>query len=576
MNKRDEYLDAHARGELLKLLAEPSAGDDDECAELVAQLHNEGTINFLGVCCSDELDAFEDSSAMRLHSVFGRALPLLQCTVKEASAACDRLFEKSQGDGAAGLFYDALQDWLKQDLKRVEEGLALVRAKSFTRSGTTQSVLLAGATHERERFTKEAIGLSREPEEGIRIDAIRSLGFIPLKADDEVLPLALKRLEEVIDSPSSDADAGIAVQAVLRIFQRMGTPLVGQVEPLLLKAFRNRNSATLRAVALHLRLDPKHSSDAIFDAAIEALQYVDAEDKRTIGCIDTALYRSDLNGNGLRLLELLIGLLGRKEGPIHIEELKNFRHKFRECPGDVQAWYIVSLLLTGNHALGNAATRLMNSASQGSPEGFDFHVAPFSLEAAWVPYLTRKILAYCRLNTVHLSRLLRSCLRAVSSEHRAEVEELVYDYFLINYPGAIENLKAGLRKTDPAFASVMRLSDRIAAYLEAITAIPRHEAFRPSERHVALCAQQQEAMMEAAQREALKESVFLNIVPVVPMLYGTRIISYAHPGGGQQPVREERDLMRHTFQVDVPRLEQIDPVGYHHALIKSWFEKPPS
>ena len=577
MTKRDEILAAHENGELLQALADPSASlDYDEYAQAVAELHNDGTINFLAVCCSDELDAFENSSAMRLYSVFRRALPQLQCTVKEASAACDKLFEKSKGDDAAGLFYDALQDWLKQDPLRVEEGLALVRAKAITRSGTTQSVLLAGAAHDREKFTKEAISLFREPEDGIRIDAIRSLGFIPFKAEDDALILALNRLGEVIDSPCSDADAGIATQAVLRILERVGESVVGQVEPILLKSFGNPGFPTLRAVALYLRLGPSHSSEAIFGAAVEALQRVDAEDKQTIGFIDTALYRSDLSRNRTQLLELLKGMLGRKKGAINIGELKNFRHKFRECTGDVQAWYIVSLLLTGNHGLGNAATRLMESASQGPPEGFDIDLSAFSLEAAWIPYLARKILAYCRLNTLHLSRLLLSCLRTVSDQYRGEVEDLVFDFFLVNFPGAIENLQAGLGRTDPARASVKRLSDRLAAYLDAINEIRPCEAFAPSERHRALFAHQQEAMMEAAQREAQKESLFMNLIPTATMLYGTRIISYSHSGEGEQPVREERALSRHTLAVELPRMEQIDPVGYHYRLTKFWFEKPPS
>ena len=577
MTKRDEILAAHANGDLLRALADPAAAVNyEDYATTVAELHNEGTINFLSMCCSDELDAFENSSAMRLYSVFGRALPQLQCTVKEASAACDKLFEKSEGDGAAGLFYDALQDWLKQDPLRVEEGLALVRAKTITRSGTAQAVLLAGAVYDREKFAEEAISLSREPEDGIRIDAIRSLGVIPLEADDKVLPLALNRLEEVIDPPCSDADAGFAAQAALRILKRIGEPVVGQVEPLLLKSFRNPSSATLRAVALHLRLDPKYSSEAVFDVAVKALQCVDAEDKQTIGFIDTALYRSDLSRNRTQLLELLKGLLGRKEGAIDIGELKNFRHKFRECTGDVQAWYIVSLLLTGNHGLGKAATRLMESASQASPEGFDIDLSPFSLEAAWIPYLARKILAYCRLNTVHLSRLLLSCLRAVPDQYRGEVEDLVFDYFLINFPAAIENLKTGLKKTDPAQASVKRLSDRMAAYLDAIKEVPDCEAFRPSERNRSLHFHQKEAMMEAAQKQAWSESQLFNLFPTVTMLYGSRVISYTYPVGAEKPVREERDLMRHTVQVDLPRMGQIDPVGYHYAITKFWFEKPPS
>ena len=573
---RDEYLAAYGKGELLQVLAVPSAGEREERAQLVAELHNGGVIDFLGACCSDELDTLNNTSVFRLYGIFGRALPQIECTVEEASAACDKLYEKVEDDHAAGSFYIALQKWLEKDRQRVEEGLALIWAKGITGARNTQSILLAGAVHNPEKFVKEAISLSREADQGIRTAAIRSLGLIPLKAEDQVLPMILNRLEQIIDSRCSAADAGFATQAALQILARVGEAVVNKIERLLVKACRNPSPVTLRALADQLTLHPKIFSGAMLDAAVEALQCVDAEDDQTVQCIDRALHEWDLDQDETRVLQLLKGLLGRSEGAIDIEKLGNFRHKIPGCSGEVQAWYIVSLLLTGNQRLGNAAMRLMNSSSQGSAEGFDIDLSQFSLEAVWIPYLLRKILASCQLNTVHLSKLLLACLRAVSNKHRAEVEELVFAYFLINYPGAIENLKAGLNKTDPARASVNRLSDRLAPYLDAIREVPVCEALRPSERHLALYAQQQEAMVEAARREAQEEYVFHKILPTVPMLYGSRFIAYIYSAEGQKPVRKEHSLSQHTFAVELPRMERIDPVGYHYAMTKFRYEKPPS
>lgn len=132
MTKRDEYLAAYRKRELLQVLAASSAGDREERARLVAELHNEGAIDFLGMCRSDELDAVKNTSVFRLYSVFRRALPQIECTVDEASTACDKLYQKAEGDLAAGMFYTALQEWLQQDVQRVEEGLALVRDNRIT------------------------------------------------------------------------------------------------------------------------------------------------------------------------------------------------------------------------------------------------------------------------------------------------------------------------------------------------------------------------------------------------------------------------------------------------------------
>lgn len=574
MTKHDEYLAAYGKAELLQVLAAPSAGDLEERARLVAELHNKGAINFLGACCSDELDALDNTAVFRLHSVFERALPQMECTVEEASAACNKLHEKVERDHAAESFYHTLQKWLEQDLRRIEEGLVLVRARAFTRSGTTQSVLLAGAAHDRERFVKEAIELSREPDEGIRIDAIRSLGMIPKEDEDAILPLVLNRLEEVTDSPLSEVDAGFATQAALQILVRIGAPVARQVEQLFTKACRDPNPATLRAVAIGLALNPSSFSESLLDTAIEVLQCVEAGDDRSIQCIDRALYQWDFDGDRSRVIALLMGLIGRSEGAIDLEQLNNVKHKFRECSGAVLGWYIISLLLPGNPRLGNAASKLI--PFEGVPEGLDIDLSVYSLDTPWIPYLTRKILGYCRLNSGTVATLLLSCLRAVSQQHRDEVEDLVYENFLLNFPGAIEQMTAGLGRKDPARASVRRLSKRIDAYLDEIKKIDPCDAFRPSERNLALQFQRQQVQMEAAQSKAQKESLFMKILPTATMLYGTRIISYTYPSEGQPPVRQERPLTSHTIAVELPRMEQIDPVGHLLAITRFRTEKPPA
>ena len=573
MTKREEYLAAYRKGELLQVLAAPSAGDLEERARLVAELHNEGAINFLGACCSNELDALDNTSVFRLQSVFDRALPQIECTVEDASAACDKLYEKVEGNLAAGSFYHTLQKWLEQDLRRIEEGLALVRAKAITRSGTTQSVLLAGAAHDRDRFAAEAIELSRESDEGIRIDAIRSLGMIPLEDEDAILPLVLNRLEEVIDAPLSDVDTGFAIQAALQLLVRIGAPVSRQVEQLFTKACRNPNPATLRAVAIGLALNPSSFSESLLDTAVEVLQCVEAGDDQTIQCIDRALYQWDFDGDRSRVLALLMGLIGRSEGAVDLEQLDNVKHKFRECSGEVLGWYIISLFLPGNPRLGNAASTLI--PFEGVPQGLDIDLSAFSLDPPWIPYLTRKILGYCRLNSGAVATLLLSCLRAVSRQHRDEVEDFVYEHFLLNFPGAIEQMTADLGRKDRARVSVRRLSKRIDAYLDEIKKIDSCDAFHPSERNLALQFQRRQAQLEAAQREAQKDSLFLHILPVATMLYGTKVISYAQLAAGQEPVRQERELMRHTVQLDSPRMEKIDPVGHLYWINKFRTEKSP-
>lgn len=575
MSRRDQIQAAYARGELLPALAALLDAHYEDCERLVIELHNEGAINFVGAFDSGELDRLNSALASNLYEVFIRALPQLDCLAEEAFAACARLLEQTERSSTDEWLCSALREWLERDPQRVEEGLAIVRAKRIRGPGNTQSVLLAGASHDRARFAREAIVLSRETNAEIRMDAIRSMGKMAWEPEDAVLSSVLGRLEELIGSPRSDADSGCATQASLRLFNRMGEPVAEPIARLLNKACRNPRPATLCALAEELPLDPGGLDEAALDAAIEALLGVAANDDRTIACIDRALHRWIPDHDRTRVLQLVAGLLGRGEDPVRIQSLKRFGFRLRECSGDVHAWYVVSLLLTGNHRLGNAVSWLMTSRRQGSSEGFDFDLSDHSQTAASIPYLARKILGYCQTHTEHIARLLLSCLRAAPDRQRLEVEDLIFNYFLINYSGALETLKAGLDGTDPARASVRRLSHRVTAYLDAINAIRPCEAFAPSECDRALSAQQQQVNLDAAIKEAPKLSVYWRIAPITRMRYGTRIISYAPGGPNQPPARKERAPVRHTVSVDLEWAEHIDPVGYRTTRKKFQYEQPP-
>lgn len=574
MSDREDFLAANAKGELLEAVGKWPYGDYDSLGALLAELHNSGEVDVLSKCSSDELSKVSGSSLVRLRDVFCKVLPRLECRVEEAMKVCQVLHEKSAKDDLlAGEVYVALERWLHKDTARIENALALVKRKNDVQAGVTRAILTAGATHDAEKYAKEALELSQNSQEGIRIDSLKVLGNLRVQSDHRLVPLILQRLDEVIDNPLFDAEVGIAVQSALRLLIVLDDAVINLVEPLVIEACGKPNPITLQVLAAELSLHGEHFTTAMRAGAFEAFKSVMKSDVRTTQSIDRVLYKWDLDDDRVRVLDLLKSLIGRKDNAIHIEELEFFRAKLKESPGDVRAWYILSLLLTGNHRLCYAASRLM--PFEGVPDGIGIDLAPFSLDGRWVLFLAKKILAYFQINPASDSTLLLSCLRAVPSESLAELEDLIFEFFLINFPGAIRHLQSNLSETDLARPSVNRLARRLKKYLKSLQEAGDCDAFRPSERERLLQSDHQNETWVTQLKKAERQSVVSQVFPKVTVLYGASVITYSYPRHGMAPVRKELPLTSHNLSREMPRFEFIDPIGWQYVKWRFRSEAPP-
>ncbi len=572
MITHEAILTAASTESLLSVIASVSYEDTDQLADVLAELHDDGRLDVLEVFRSDELPS-ADPTFFRLQHAFCLTLLRIRCSVAEAATTCQVLFERGGDDLAAGLVYDALHEWLQLSHHRVEEGLTLVRQDLDNQTGITRHVLVAGAAHDPERYAEEALDLSRQRQPHIRQDALAALGQMAPEDGDGILDRITERLDEVIESPDSEHDAAIAIRAALQLFDRFGERLVRVVEPLLVKACSDPAPITRHAIAAGLLRGHDSYSEAMIDASFSAIQHADRGAPATIQFIDSILGKWDLDGDRQRVLRLLRHLLGNGDEAIDLEALGSFQRKLTNGSGDLLGWYVVSLLLTGDTRLSLAAQGLLPQKE--APAGLDIDLTAFALDSAWVPFLARKILGYCLVKRAGASALLLSCLRAASSENRADLETLVLSYFLINYPAEIEWFEASVSPNDPAEESVQRLSSSLARYLEGLRRTGFCAAFQPSARELLLQGERQADLARTIWEEAKKRSVMYQLVPTSVLLYGSSSVYYVYAGKDSDPQRKEMSLASHQQEIDIPRLEVLDPVGLQFAIVRFRLEGPP-
>ena len=569
----EEILLANAAGTLLRALANAPYRELDTLAKSLAALHESGSLDVLTLFGSSQLDTVSDNSFFKVQQIFCRTLPQIDGLVGATATTCKILFEKGGNDLCAGRVYDALSEWFRNKPERVDEGLALIRQDLDTKTGSALVVLTAGAIHDLKRFSSEALDLSYQPQSHIRLDALRALGRMELEDNDDILARVIDRLDEVITSPLSEQDTATAIDTALRLLDRISAKCMGLVEPLVLKVCKNPSPIVRHAIAVGLQT-PQKLTERMIDAMFTAIEVADKHVPRTIAAIDLALSQWDLEKDRERILRILKALLSHSEDAIDFETLDSFQGELARKPGDLLGWYAVSLLLTGDHRLCLAADQLLPHDK--APDGLDIDLTPFALNDPWLLFLARKILGYLTFKKDSATALLLSCLRAVSNEARKDLDAILRDFWLINFPGAIKLLEANVLPDDPAHESVKSLSTQLESYFEELDQCGICDAFRPSDRARQLQSYQQADFWRNVQKEAEKRSVLSSLIHRSTLLYGTGLISYIYEDEDSDPRRQELPMTSYEHTIEIPRLELLEPVRLRYDIYRFQSEPPPS
>ena len=270
----------------------------------------------------------------------------------------------------------------------------------------------------------------------IRLPALWVLARTLPDGDEDLLVRVCHRLTAVVTNPLSERDTAAAVDSALHLHGRMGDRVRDSVESIVTNACRTPGAVLRQTLAYGLGPGGAGFSDTMIGECFSALRHTRADETETLRALDSVLYGWDLDGDRERILQLLVNLLTPEDGTFDLRSLDHFQHKLREAEGGILGWYVVSLLLTGRHAVCGVVLGLLPHTGDGA--GLDVDLSPFSLSPGRILFLARKILGYCLFKNGCAAALLLSCLRVVRTPDRKELEDLVLEHFLMNYPSAID------------------------------------------------------------------------------------------------------------------------------------------
>ena len=576
MNIKESVRLAIDNGKLLSVIAETSYDERNNLVQVLSAFHNSGYIDFLSVCRSDQLDAISGRSFFVVQQVFCDTLPGLDCSAADAAATCRILFERAGNDLAADHVFDSLLEWLQKSPEMTYDGLELIRRDAGASPQIVRSILLAGARHDTIRYAEEALDFAIRRQSPARLGAIEALGAMEIQKYQDILPKVIQCLDDAIENPTSENDTVVALRATFGLLNRLKAEQLDTVRPLVLKACKNPNVNTLHEIIRGIHVNRKVYTEEMIDVALAAIQKFHSGVTSIIEEIDFMLYQWDVVLDKQRIMRFLVEIIGDKKHTITFEHFKNFSHKLRtEESGEVLGWFVVSLLLTGEHQLCIAANQLLPRSE--IPVGLDIDLSQFLLDGPMTLFLSRKIIGYCYTNVMCTCAMLMSCMRTVSGDRRGELEKTVFKYFLINYPNAIESFRNYISSpSDPARLSVERLSQDVGKYLKRLRQHRLCDAFRPSERERQLQHYRLSDSMDQIQRDASEHSIASKIAHQSLVLYGTGSVYYVYSGDESQLRRQVSSFSSFEQTIEFPRLSVLDPVGLHFATLSLRSEPRPS
>lgn len=570
---RKLILSATKDGNLLQHLSTVRFDVIEPTSEALAELHNTGDLDLLSSLRHGQLRADGPHVFHKILELFRRTLPLIDCDVSDALAAVNSINRRLTDGGAAATAHEALHGWLEKQESRPKQALSLVLRDNPLDDAVLRVVLTVGGRTDPDAFTTQAVTLSRDTSPATRGAALFALGRIVPLDNDTLVARALRRLEQAVTTSASESETQAAVESALSLFERAPDRLASNIEPIVAAAAAKRSPSVRNALALGLLRHHAILSTHMIDAIFSALGHADLTELDTITNIDLVLYQWDIDADRDRICTLIQSLFTHRDNPLSVSHLDNFRHKLGEAEGQLLGWYVFSLLSSGDDRLCEAAAELL-PYKEARP-GIDIDLSATAPHPAWVPYLARKVLAYCLFKRECAAGLLLSCLRAVSDEHRHELEGDILDSFLINYLHAIEFFRTAVDAGDPAKRSVDFLARRLESYERDLERLGTCPSFAPSERERHLQAYRHRDFMQDVHKRAEQNSIFSFIAHKSILLYGSASVAHVRGADGNTH-RQEMRFAEHKHFFEFPRLSVIDPVGLHFRINRFKLERPPS
>lgn len=539
-------------------------GDRTMLAAELAALHNAGTVDLVHVFAHlNKSPASATHDFFLTRHVFEQTLPELDAPVESVMRCVAHLYTEAGRDLAAGLILSSFQAYCQKVPARIDRALQAIEATLPGLLHLLPSVLAAGAEHNAPVYQAHCIRLTEHARLDVRQAAVFALGTIRLNNPSD----AFAALELVLQSSDDDQLLGILIRSTQRLVH-LDRAFLESAAVIIDRALEKGGERALHSAAQLYWLQSKElqTEVPILDVLGRHLPRVLPTNAGTIDSIDHGLAEHLKVGDGraLALLESVLLALGGRSFAQHFDSTAHLLGQDRELLFKLMTrWF-----LRGEPALCQAIRHVVSSQAQG--EKLVLSVDPVEVvpnDPVHVVFLAHKAIGYLLMQPVAAASTVVSLMRIAPEEALSELAGLLVDPILLNYPGIAEDYLAAEaeQQAGRVQAWIKAACAELDKYLDRLRAIGRIPELHPSIEQREAHRRHFSRLMSASFKEAQAKSVFAQLVTRSVLLYGRKSISHVYGADGM-PHRTEIPLTSHGVSIDIPRVEQLDPLGLDYRL----------
>lgn len=562
---KKQLLSANKSNNLLKVIYDiylKNLNNKESLFQEIISLHNDNNIDIL-----DEFLTLNGKSNdfCIFKSIFEDILPDINAPINETMGCVLHIFNESKSNSSGITIFSSFTKYCKKDEFKVEQTLQIIDS-DIRWHKFIPSVIEAGSGFNFDKYVKIAIKFTKHSNTDVCKEAVYSLGVLQYKNYPASLNKGFKTIKNIIETTPNSKALSASINAIfeLSIFDNT---LEYETMRLIEIALKDADDNVLYAASRLCYSYKEKLPIKLFKILLHSLEDVNYKNQKTIINITNSLpYLLKNNQKNTAITYLEKALIKNTKLPI-----KSFRFLLRDLHeehNDLLNQTVTKWFISGNINLcravmdiigffGDEKIILLADISQLKKQNKMIHLL-----------VIRKVIGWLFNYQISSVRFIISMIEVLDRDNIKEVENLLFDPFLVSYPtyvkGYLESIKKPMPKTKKVISGLLKKFEKYHNDLNSAWDIKELQPSQEQrESHLRLHSRQ----ISRAMQESKKDSLISLIATEFTILYGRRFILY-HLG-----TRQEMNHQKFEHSVVIPNLEFVNPHVLDYMLCIYKYER---
>lgn len=566
---REKLIEAAKAGQFLDVCYGLYLGDNAELKQILAELHNEGAIDLLVEFARLGNKEHPAPDFFIMRDLFANVLPNLAVAVKKACECVKLLADRAGQDLAAGMIWEAYQQFLERDEKRIEEGLRLV-IQGDAPAVSLSAVFLAGFSVDFGVYFEKCADIVRNramPDE-YRAHALWAFSRLRILSNAaQIAGKILDLLEQLCEGQESESVLGniplVAVGCIVHdsnLGGRVQSIVASVSKPSFLLVQYNLS----RAGILYAKKMPLPLMRCVLFHLVGARM----EHKGILCNIDHILANLLESSHEDMAIEFLHEFVAGHERGERIIELSSTLQLLVLNPNKALDIFVTRCFLSSDRAHLFAVDQLVRHFHGQQQFGVSIDTAQlFEPKTEVAYYLARKAVGYFYYIPEACVSYVVSALDAMGDAERRMFKDIFINPFALSYSDYLEEYLSdkGAQLSDVARDFLADSCSAAKRHFADIGHMGEIKELLPYASQSEIHNRRWALVMGKAMAEAHKNSLVAAICTNVNLLHGRGWVTYM-PGKNGATHRQVDYLKKMGTSVAFPALWNVDPFGLDYSL----------